>query len=86
MVIVGGGISGLSAGWKLSKAGFQDFEIFELEPEVAGVSRSGENSISPFPWGAHYVPLPTEESRAVRELFEDLGVIESRTAAGQSGL
>lgn len=82
VVIVGGGISGLSAGWKLSKAGFQGFEIFELEPEVGGVSHSGENSISPFPWGAHYVPLPTEESRAVRELFEDLGVIESRTAAG----
>ena len=82
VIIVGGGISGLSAGWKLNKAGFQEFEICELEPEVGGVSRSGENSISSFPWGAHYVPLPTEESRAVRELFEDLGVIESRTAAG----
>ncbi len=83
VVIVGGGISGLSAGWKLSKAGFHEFEICELEPEVGGVSRSGENSISPFPWGAHYIPLPTEESRAVRELFEDLGVIESRTTAGR---
>ena len=82
VVIVGAGISGLSAGWKLGKAGFHEFEIYELEPEVGGVSRCGENSISPFPWGAHYVPLPTEESRAVRELFEDLGIIESRTAAG----
>jgi len=27
VVIVGGGISGLSAGWKLGKAGFQDFEL-----------------------------------------------------------
>jgi protoporphyrinogen oxidase len=83
VVIVGGGIAGLSAGWKLSKAGFQDFEILELEPAVGGVSRSGENSITPYPWGAHYVPLPTEESRAVKELFEDLGVIEGRAASGQ---
>lgn len=83
VVIVGGGISGLSAGWRLKKAGFQEFEILELEPEVGGVSRSGENSITPYPWGAHYVPLPTPESRAVRELFEDLGVIEGRTAGGQ---
>lgn len=83
VVIVGGGISGLSAGWKLSKAGFQDFEILDLEPEVGGVSRSGANSISSYPWGAHYVPLPTVESRAVRELFEDIGVIEGRTGAGQ---
>lgn len=83
VVIVGGGISGLSAGWKLSRAGFQDFEILELEPEVGGVSRAGENPISPYPWGAHYVPLPTAESRAVKELLEELGVIEGRTAAGQ---
>src|SRR5512135_658112 len=71
VVIVGGGISGLSAGWKLSKAGFQDFELLELETEVGGVSRGGGNSISSYPWGAHYVPLPTEESRAVRELFAE---------------
>ena len=83
VVIVGGGIAGLSAGWKLHKAGFQEFEVLELEPEVGGVARSGENPISPYPWGAHYVPLPTEESRAVRELFEDLGVIEGRTPAGE---
>jgi len=82
VVIVGGGIAGLAAGWKLNKAGFQEFALLELEPEVGGVARSGENSITPYPWGAHYVPLPTEESRAVRELFEDLGVIESRTLAG----
>jgi protoporphyrinogen oxidase len=83
VVIVGGGIAGLSAGWKLSRSGMGEFEILELEPEVGGVSRSGKNSITPFPWGAHYIPLPTDESRGVRELFEDLGVIEGRTAAGR---
>jgi hypothetical protein len=83
VAIVGGGIAGLSAGWKLNRAGFQDFEILELEPEVGGVSRSGVNSISSYPWGAHYIPLPTAESRAVRQLFEELGVIEGQTVDGR---
>jgi hypothetical protein len=84
VVILGGGIAGLCAGWKLNKSGFRDFEILEIEPEAGGVSRSGENSITPYPWGAHYVPLPTRESRAVRELFRDLGVIENPGAEGRT--
>jgi hypothetical protein len=82
VVIVGSGIAGLSAGWKFHNSGFQDFEILELEPEVGGNARAGENSVSGFPWGAHYVPVPTHESRAVRELFEELGVIEKYTPGG----
>lgn len=83
VIIVGGGISGLSAGWKLDKAGFKEFEILELEPQVGGNARFGENHVTPYPWGAHYVPLPTQESKAVRELFEELGVIERETPLGQ---
>jgi putative NAD(P)-binding protein len=75
VVIVGGGIAGLSAGWRLSQKEFHDFEILELESEAGGNARSGENSVSAYPWGAHYVPLPTKESVHVRELFEELGVI-----------
>lgn len=75
VVIVGAGISGLSAGWYLARNGFEDFEILELENEAGGNSRFGENRVSAYPWGAHYIPLPTRESRFVRELFEELGVI-----------
>jgi len=75
VVIVGGGIAGLSAGWHLARNGFQDFEILELENEAGGNARFGENRVSAYPWGAHYIPLPTRESRYVRELFEELGVI-----------
>jgi protoporphyrinogen oxidase len=83
VVVVGGGVSGLSAGWKLAKSGFSDFEILELESQCGGNSRCGGNPTSRFPWGAHYVPLPSKESRAVRELFEELGIIEGHDAAGR---
>ncbi len=83
VVIVGAGMAGLSAGWKLQKAGFNEFEILELEPACGGNSRFGENHITPYPWGAHYVPLPTRESGAVRELFEEFGIIQEYTAAGE---
>jgi len=83
VVIVGGGIAGLSAGWKLKKAGLHDFEILELEPECGGNSRFGENQTTGYPWGAHYVPLPTRESKAVRELFAELGIIQGYSPGGE---
>ena len=70
VVIIGAGISGLAAGYRLAKAGFLD-----LEKQAGGNACSGKNAVSAYPWGAHYVPLLTEESRCVRQLFEELGVI-----------
>jgi len=83
VIIIGGGIAGLSAGWKLRKAGFTAFEIIELESEAGGNARSGRNAVSAYPWGAHYVPFPTRESRAVRELFEEIGIIQGYDAAAK---
>jgi hypothetical protein len=75
VVIIGGGIAGLSAAWKLHKSGFDDFMLLELEKEVGGNASYGENAVSAYPWGAHYVPLLTEEATAARELFQELGII-----------
>ena len=75
VVIVGAGIAGLSAGWKLAKSGFRDFEILELESDVGGNSRWGSNDVSAYPWGAHYLPVPSLESTAVRELLEEMGMV-----------
>ena len=76
VLIVGGGIGGLSAGWKLAKAGFKDFLLVELEAETGGNSRAGRNEVSAYPFAAHYLPLPTLESTAVRELLAELGVLQ----------
>jgi hypothetical protein len=74
VVIVGGGIAGLSAAWRLAGRGFEDFVVLEMEDQAGGNARWGENEVSAYPWAAHYVPLPGRETVLVRELFADLGV------------
>ena len=75
VVIVGGGIAGLSAAWQLERRGFRDFVLVEMEREVGGNSRGGANAVSQYPWAAHYVPVPGPRATLVRELFTELGVL-----------
>jgi glycine/D-amino acid oxidase-like deaminating enzyme len=76
IVIVGGGIAGLSAAWRLGKKNFHDFALLEMEAQPGGNSRWGENEITAYPWAAHYVPVPDARATLVRELFEELGVLK----------
>lgn len=82
VVIVGGGIAGLSAAYTLGKAGKNDFVLLELEAQAGGNSGSGQNEVSAYPWGAHYVPLLTQESTVARKLFEDFGIIKGYDKSG----
>jgi hypothetical protein len=75
-VIVGGGVAGLSAAWRLNKRGFKDFVLLEMNDQPGGNSRWGENEITAYPWAAHYVPVPGPKATYVRELFEELGVLK----------
>ena len=50
VVIVGGGVAGLAAAWRLLKSGFEDFIVLELERDAGGTARSGTSPIVPFPW------------------------------------
>jgi glycine/D-amino acid oxidase-like deaminating enzyme len=76
LVIVGGGMAGLSAAWRLTRRGFRDFVLLEMEAQPGGNSRWGENDITAYPWAAHYVPVPDTRESLVRELFEELGVFK----------
>jgi protoporphyrinogen oxidase len=76
-IIVGGGIAGLSAAWWLEKNGKKDFLLLELDEKAGGNSQSGENSVSPYPWGAHYLPIPGEDALFVKQILEEFGVIKS---------
>ncbi len=76
LVIVGGGIAGLSAAWWCERQGFTDYMLLELGATAGGNARSGGNEVSPYPWGAHYVPVPGAHATLARSLFEDLGVLK----------
>jgi hypothetical protein len=75
LVIAGGGVAGLAAAWRLMEAGFSDFQLLELEDSTGGNSRSGRNAISAYPLGAHYLPVPNREERALRHMLSEFGII-----------
>ena len=77
VVIVGGGVAGLSAAWRLHKRGFTDFVLLEMNQQAGGNARWGQNEITAYPWASHYVPVPGPKAVYVRELFEDLGVLKN---------
>ncbi|HEX5222398.1 MAG TPA: FAD-dependent oxidoreductase [Verrucomicrobiae bacterium] len=83
IVIVGGGISGLSAARQLWRRGFKDFVVLELENRPGGNAISGRNEVSAFPWAAHYVPIASSDTVEVTKLFEELGVIRGHDDAGR---
>lgn len=83
VVIVGGGIAGLSAAWQLLKAGFEDFVLIELERAPGGTARSGTSALIAYPWGAHYLPAPMKENSALVSLLDEMGVLEGRDNDGE---
>src|ERR1044072_8427929 len=83
IVIVGGGVAGLSAAWRLLNAGFKDFVLIELESAPGGTSRSGSNRLISFPWGAHYIPAPMKENTALVSLLNEMGVVEGKDKDGE---
>ena len=84
VVIVGGGVAGLAAAWRFLRAGFEDFVLLELEPAPGGTARSGDaHGVVPYPWGAHYLPAPLKENRALVALLDELGVLEGADSEGE---
>ncbi len=82
VVIAGGGVAGLAAGWRLAEAGYRDFALLELEREAGGNARGGANAITQFPWGAHYLPVPNREARALVHMLRQFGMITGEDSTG----
>ncbi len=74
-IIVGGGVSGLSAAYHLKKMGVTDFLLLELDEHIGGNSSSGKNIAGKYPLGAHYLPIPSIELVELIEFLKENGAI-----------
>tara|TARA_B110001454_G_scaffold28073_1_gene27471 strand:+ start:73815 stop:75443 length:1629 start_codon:yes stop_codon:yes gene_type:complete len=81
-LIVGGGMTGLLTGYYLKQAGFNNFKILEMNSNAGGNSAYGQNEVSKFPWGAHYIPLPNTENKQLLEFFKDMGLASNKSPGG----
>jgi len=74
-LIIGGGISGLSAARWLLKSGYTDFKLLELEDHAGGNAFFGSNAVSSYPLGAHYIPIVNNEDQLLVDFLSENQVI-----------
>src|SRR5262245_51451325 len=82
VVVVGGGVAGLGAAWELRRRGVTDVLVLELDDVIGGTARGGSSSVTPYPWGAHYIVAPQKEQTELIALLAELGAIEGEAADG----
>ena len=82
VLIAGGGMAALTAAWRLSHGGVEDYLMLELESELGGNSRAANYPASPAPWAAHYLPVPTVESTVVRRILTEMGLMQGVSPSG----
>jgi phytoene dehydrogenase-like protein len=83
VAVLGGGMAGLTAAWALERAGLDDFVVLELEDDPGGTARAGQGPVSAYPWGAHYVPVPSPDNHPLVALLEEVGAVTGRDPAGR---
>jgi hypothetical protein len=75
VLVVGAGIAGLSAARYLQKNGVKNVVVLEMNDKAGGNSMGGENKISAYPWGAHYLPLPHPSQKELIDFLSETGII-----------
>lgn len=82
-LIVGGGISGLSACRFFNQNNEKDYLLLEMENHIGGNSSNGQNKFSKFPLGAHYLPLPNKENKEIIEFLTECGICQGTEENGE---
>ena len=82
ILIIGGGISGMSAKQWLQKNGCNNVLLVEMADHYGGNAHCGNNRVSAYPWGAHYLPVPDLRRTELLEFLREAGVITGFDAAG----
>ncbi|HKC68400.1 MAG TPA: FAD-dependent oxidoreductase [Bacteroidia bacterium] len=83
VVIIGGGVSGVSAAYNLQKNKTTNIVVLELADEVGGNSISGENAYSAYPYGAHYLTLPNACNTPLVSFLKEKGIVTSIDEQGR---
>jgi monoamine oxidase len=89
VLVVGGGIAGLSAARAFARQGVDDVAVLELDDQPGGNSRGHQLAGMACPLGAHYLPLPTAASHEVSDWLHELGLLRQhlgRTVAEERHL
>jgi glycine/D-amino acid oxidase-like deaminating enzyme len=82
VVVVGSGIAGLGAAWDLRRRDIRDVVVLELDAVIGGTARSGSSTVTPYPWGAHYIVAPQPQQTALIDLLREMNAIEAVAADG----
>lgn len=75
LLIVGAGISGLTAAYHLHKNNYSKFLLLDLASVPGGNAISSKNSISSYPWAAHYLPIVNLENKALIDFLYEHNII-----------
>jgi predicted NAD/FAD-dependent oxidoreductase len=80
VLVVGGGVAGLSALRSLAAAGVSGAQLIELEDSVGGNSRGHMLGGMGCPLGAHYLPVPGPAAIEVSAWLHEIGLLRSDAA------
>ncbi|MGF7216979.1 hypothetical protein GGR92_003146 [Spirosoma lacussanchae] len=83
VLIIGGGIAGLSARRWLHRQGLSNTLLVELDEQTGGNSSHGQNAVSAYPWGAHYLPVPDPRNTELIDFLREVGTITGLADQGQ---
>jgi len=75
VVIVGSGVSALSAARKLQQNNITNFTILELDDTIGGNAINGKNEVSAYPWAAHYLPIPNLDDKELLTFLQQHQII-----------
>lgn len=74
-LIIGGGVSGLTTAYFLKKNGYEQFLLLELNDRVGGNALAGNNHITGYPYGAHYITIPDANDKPLISFLHEVGII-----------
>jgi hypothetical protein len=82
VLIIGGGVAGLSARRWLHQQGQKNTLLVELAEATGGNAAAGRNAVSGYPWGAHYLPVPDIRNRELLDFLAQTGTLTGYAPGG----